>query len=210
MVIDYFFLKNKWNINAAGIIHIGAHHGQEISTYYKDQDVRNIILFEPSVSSFKTLKENISRQNRPSHILNITAYNCGLGPEEKEVDFFVASNGQSSSVLKPKIHITQHPDITFNSMEKINIKTLDSFNFKGYEYINMDVQGYELQVLKGAINTLKDIKWIYTEVNNQPLYEECTIIDNLDLFLEEQGFKRQDTSWCKLHGNWGDALYIKN
>lgn len=210
MVIDYFFLKNKWNIKPTGIIHIGAHHGEELGTYLKDQDVKDIVFFEASNNTFRYLKHNIDATQKPAHIHSITAYPVGLGAEEKEVEFYIASNGQSSSVLKPQLHVSQHPEVIFNGVEKIKIKTLDSFNLSGFDYINMDVQGYELEVLKGATNTLKNVKWIYTEVNNALLYENCVLIGDLDNFLADHGFKRFDTSWCRLHGNWGDALYIKS
>jgi len=207
MLLDYFFLKNKWNIKPTGVIHIGANEGQEIHTYYKDSDINQIVFFEPSLSTFQVLRKNLQEIKMPPSIKQITAHPVGLGPEEKEVDFFVASNGQSSSVLKPQLHTTQHPDITFNNMERIKIKTLDSFNFTGYNFINMDVQGYELEVLKGSVNTLKEIKWIYTEINRAPLYEGCAMVEELDTFLLNFGFRRQDTDWGG--DTWGDALFVK-
>jgi hypothetical protein len=69
----------------------------------------------------------------------------------------------------------------------------------------MDVQGYELEVLKGSENTLKGIDYIYTEVNRDELYENNAFIEEIDNFLDN--YTRVATDWS---GNtWGDALYIK-
>jgi FkbM family methyltransferase len=209
MVADYFSLKAKWNIKPEGIIHVGAHHGEELNTYFSDADVKNIVFFEASPSTFNVLKRNIDSMQKPAHIVSVDAYPYGLGSEEKEVDFFVASNGQSSSVLKPKLHINKYPSITFNSVEKVQIKTLDSFSLEGFKFLSMDVQGYELEVLKGAENTLKNINWVYTEVNSALLYENCVLIEDLDKHLANRGFKREDTVWASDDTNWGDALYVR-
>jgi FkbM family methyltransferase len=171
------------------------------------KDVKNIAFFEASSSAFEILKRNIESTQRPSRIISLEAYPFAIGSEEKEADFFVASNGQSSSVLKPKLHATQYPDIIFDKIETVKIKTLDSFNLIGYNYLAIDTQGYELEVLKGAKNTLKSINWIYTEINSEFLYENCGLVHDLDKYLTDFGFKREETFWFAK--NWGDALYIR-
>ena len=97
----------------------------------------------------------------------------------------------------------QYPWEDYDEFSSPNVDT-SKFNF-----INIDVQGYELEVFKGAAHTLNDIDYIYTEVNNDELYEDCVQMSQLDEFLGDLwGFKRIET---KLVGNqkWGDALYVK-
>ena len=74
-------------------------------------------------------------------------------------------------------------------------------------FINIDVQGYELEVFKGATNTLKHIDYIMSEVNTDEVYEGCVLIDELDEFLVTFGFNRVETNMAG--GLWGDAFYIK-
>jgi len=62
--------------------------------------------------------------------------------------------------------------------------------------------------LKSMGNYLKDIDYIYTEVNDDYVYEKCDLIGDIDNYLIPFGFTRVETSWfgdCK----WGDSFYIK-
>jgi hypothetical protein len=76
-----------------------------------------------------------------------------------------------------------------------------------FNMINIDVQGYELEVFKGAVETLNTIDYIYTEVNFVEMYKNCCIVNKLDIFLREHGFKRVLTNSDPK--TWGDALYLK-
>ena len=46
-----------------------------------------------------------------------------------------------------------------------------------YNFINIDVQGYELEVFKGSVEFLKTIDYIMTEVNRDELYKNCPMIE---------------------------------
>jgi hypothetical protein len=74
--------------------------------------------------------------------------------------------------------------------------------------INLDVQGYELEVFKGAVDTLNSIDIVYTEVNFEDLYKDCCLVEDLDGFLLGFGFRRVLTD--ARYGTFGDALYLKN
>ena len=63
------------------------------------------------------------------------------------------NQSQSSSILEPDIHVQQYPHIKFNEKITVDITTLDSFmstieNKNDFNFINIDVQGYELEVFK--------------------------------------------------------------
>jgi len=202
MLISFTNLKRKYNMNITGIIHIGGHFGEEINEYV-NAGIQDIVIFEPLESNFNILFENVNNLNA-----NILGHQVALGPEEKNVEMYVSSNeGLSSSVLKPKVHLTQYEDITFNQIEKVEMKTLDSYNYTDYNFINMDVQGYELEVLRGAKETLKNIDYVYCEVNRDEVYEDNAYVEEIDQFLSTYGMTRVETNWEG--GTWGDALYIK-
>ena len=78
-----------------------------------------------------------------------------------------------------------------------------------YDFINLDVQGAELKVLKGfgKLFDLANFKAIYTEINYEHVYKDCCLVEELDQFLSQYGFQRSLTAAPE--GSWGDSLYIK-
>ena len=86
---------------------------------------------------------------------------------------------------------------------------LDDLNISNIDLINIDTQGYELEVLKGAKNALHQIKYILIEVNKDELYEGCPHVKDLDRFLNKYSFIRTDTLFWSDTFSWGDAFYIK-
>jgi len=206
MLLDFQSLLNKYDLNIRGVIHIGAHIGQEYQIY-KNNGIRNCIFFEPLKDNFKKLKENIADDE-------VIFVNKALGNEEKLILMNVESvnGGQSSSILKPKHHLTQYPHITFDKTEEVEMIKLDNFmvnmNYENFNFINIDVQGYELEVFKGSSETLKKIDYIIAEVNRAELYENCASVFQIDDYLSKFSFERVETSWEGV--TWGDALYVKN
>ena len=73
----------------------------------------------------------------------------------------------------------------------------------------MDVQGYELEVLKGAKETLCHIDYVYCEVNRNEIYENNALIEEIDAYLSFYGMTRIETSWWP-DSDWGDAFYMRN
>jgi FkbM family methyltransferase len=203
MMFDFKSIIDKYNMKINGVLHIGAHHGQEHSRY-KDNNVSKIVYFEPLKSNFEVLKSRINDDS--------ILHNIALGSENKEVEMFVetANNGQSSSILEPGLHLSQYPHITFDSKEVVNMKRLDDVidnTNKDYNFICIDVQGYELEVFKGSTKTLENIDYIVTEINNDEVYKNCTKIGELSEFLGKYGFVLVEEDWCG--HTWGDGLFVK-
>ena len=71
-----------------------------------------------------------------------------------------------------------------------------------------DIQGYELEALKGMPNHLKIAEYIYLEVNFEEVYLGCSQIKDIDKFLLKFGFMRVGIR--KTDKGWGDAIYSKN
>lgn len=210
MLIDLNELTVDYNIKVKGVIHIGAHYGQEYGIY-KQNNIKDIIFFEPVKSAFEALSNNIPESE------NVILYNMALGNYNGKVTMNIehANDGQSSSVLKPKGHLELFPYIEFNWTEEVNIMKLDDVDFdrNKYNMINIDVQGYEMEVFKGAFKFIENhVDCINTEVNGTEVYENCCLIGELDEYLGFFGFKRVKTIWWDYQHDkkdWGDAFYIK-
>ena len=202
MLLNFNQLYEKYNLKIKGVLHIGAHHGEE-HKYYVNKNIKNLMYFEPLVSNFQILKSNVSE--------NVILHNIALGNEEKYVDMYVetVNKGMSSSILKPKDHLTQYPHIVFDSIEKVKMNRLDDieFNREEYNFINIDVQGFELEVFKGSEKTLETIDYIISEINKTHLYENGAILDELISFLSKYNFELVETSWDG--GTWGDGFFVK-
>jgi len=202
MLLDLIKLKEKYDLKIKGVLHIGAHFGQEFNTY-EELNIKNVMFFEPLPHTFEVLKNNVGDKA----ILVNTALGNMIGEVKMNVEF--ANKGQSSSILEPIGHLKQYPHIRFEREEKVKITKLDNFiEEKGnYNFINIDVQGYELEVFKGGSEYLNHIDYIMTEVNRAEVYKDCPMIGDLDTFLGNYGFQRVETTWDG--GTWGDAFYIK-
>ncbi len=198
MLID---LKKYLRVPVTGIIQVGAHKGGELE--YIESMTSNILLFEPQKNVFDELKRKIKSST--------IAENFALGSDNQENCMMYkefSNDSQSSSLLKPALHLEQYPRIKFTEMESVNIKTLDSYletSKVQYNILMIDVQGFELNVLRGAKNTLKHIDYILCEVNREELYENCAKVEEIDDYLLDFGFDRIVTNWAGW--TWGDALY---
>jgi FkbM family methyltransferase len=204
MMMDLGYIVDKYDLNISGVIHIGAHYGQEYKDYEK-QGIENMMFFEPIQSNFTKLLEHLPIKN------SILIYQLALGNEvgEKEMWVETANHGQSCSLLEPGTHLKQYPKIKFPKKETVVIDRLDNipFDHEKFNMINIDVQGYELEVFKGATRTLENIDIIYSEVNFEEVYKGCCLVGDLDTFLGTYGFVRVLTN--AKPRTWGDALYLK-
>jgi len=188
----------------SGIIQIGAHHGNEYETLKKLSE--NILMFEPQKEVYQKLF------NKLGSMPNLIIENKALGSSSGTMCMYTeqANQGQSSSLLIPQLHCVQYPGIKFTGTEQVEVITLNEyFNDKLFNYnlLTLDVQGYELEVLKGSTDILLKVDYILCEVNRAELYKGCPMVEEIDSFLNDYGFKRDVTSWDGY--TWGDALYIK-
>lgn len=217
MLLDFGELYSKYNLNISGVIHIGAHTGEEYVEYLRFR-VPKVIFFEPIPKCYNALCNFIAHLNasNPQLVCEATTCNYALGNSNTTVDLNISHHrtvdcayGASSSILKPKEHLTQHPDVLFEDSIEVDMHRLDDLNgsVQTCNFINIDVQGYELEVFKGGVNTLEHIDYVMTEVNSDEVYENCARIEEVDKFLGDFGFRRVET--CMGGGMWGDAFYIK-
>ncbi len=205
-LLDLPQLCIQHSINPKGVIHIGAHEGQELN-YYQKMGVKNVLFIEANPVVCERLKTRVASYP------NVKTVNCAISNVNATVDLHVTSNEQSSSILPLKKHQEVYPHIKETHQVKVDSKKLDTLlqelklNPSDYNILNIDIQGAELLALQGATNCLRYIEAINTEVNYEELYEGCVLIEELDEFLDEHGFQRVATKTP--HPSWGDAFYVK-
>ena len=95
MLISFSNLRRKYNMDIKGIIHIGAHYGEEIKDYI-DEGIQNVVVFEPLPDNFDILCENSQDLNA-----NIEGYQVALGSKEGE--------SSSGARVRPSEHTSAQP-----------------------------------------------------------------------------------------------------
>ena len=206
MLISVDELQGKFGISPSGILHVGAHLAEEGEDYDRAgwAAFSKIIWVESQYElAQKLIKELNPERNK---VINATVWS----ETGKEMKFHLANNSQSSSLFSFGTHATTHPDIKFDSYHTVVTVRLDKIinETDDISFVNLDIQGAELEALKGLGRRLHNVKWIYSEVNKKEVYIGCAKIEELDRFLENFSFKRIATRWAFKTG-WGDALWIK-
>ncbi|MEG4249229.1 FkbM family methyltransferase [Microcoleus sp. Pol10D4] len=205
--LDLQKLCQQYSIPPRGIIHIGAHEGQEMQEYQM-MGAEKVLFVEANPSVFERLKAHIAG------IPNVWLANCAISNQNGTVNLRVNSHDMSSSILPLKLHKEIYPGMVEVNQVTVQSKTLDSLmqesplNSSEFNILVIDIQGAELLALQGARETLKYIDAISTEVNCEELYEGCALIDQVDDFLRVYGFQRVAVA-TPSHPSWGDAFYVK-
>ena len=199
MLLDFNALKAQHNVNINGVIHVGGHIGDELEEY---RGIENIIIFEPQKHCYDQLVAKANRIDLPG-----TFVNKALGNFVGEAEITSDPTGLTGSLLEPGL-VVDYPDIVFSEKFMVEVSRMDDEipADHPYNFLNMDVQGYELEVLKGGLTTLEKIDYVMTEVNRAEVYKKCAMMWELTELLEEYGFKPVAEAW---HGDWGDAFYVK-
>jgi len=198
-------LRLVWGVAPRIIAHIGAHIGEEKSVYTK-LGVSKTIWIEAQPDLAADLAETF-RGDSSQEVVCAAVWSSN----DIRMTFNLASNVESSSLLNMKLHSTIYPEIKSVEAFQTKTKTIDSIvkNLDEIDFMNIDIQGAELEALKGATRTLTTVKWIYIEVNEIELYENCPLISDIDNLLQSKGFERVVKRMWLNHG-WGDSLYLRN
>jgi FkbM family methyltransferase len=201
-MIKSFLIQH--DIVARGLMHIGAHEGQESSEYSK-LDVENVIYVEAIPDVYTRLKGNVSQYKGHHAVCAVCSAKVG-----DDVEFNVASNEQSSSILALSRHADIYPEVYFKNTLKLKTDTADNvakkFKIEDVNVLVIDTQGAEIQVLTGAKELLKYVDLIYIEVSDLPLYEGACTLQNVIDFLKPLGFNMR---WLQMNKfGWGDGVFV--
>lgn len=178
----YFAFKNElsqlFNLCKEGynVIDVGANTGWTVLKLGQLSKTGQIIGFEPDPYNFSQCKKNLELNK----MANVTVLPFGLGeiPQQAQIEVRAASNRGANRIAVEKtkgsdtVEIKRLEDIEqINHLSKINL-------------IKIDVEGYELKVLKGAEKLLRKFKPIlFIEVDDNNLKAQSDSAKALIVFL---------------------------
>lgn len=174
------FIKPKY------LCDIGAYTGKwSFVMHQMNPGLEHVVLFEPQ----RKFREEL--RALPLGNVQKVIYECGLGDEEKSLT--IKGGTSSASILDVAPAQTQFfPDSVKQDEEKIGIKVLDDIYSRDKlpypDVIKIDVQGYELNVLKGARQVLSKAKYLVIELSFREFYAGQPPLSEVLQFLEMNDF----------------------
>lgn len=148
------------------IIDVGAQTGDSV-LYFSYCGARKIYAFEPLIDNFRILENNVYMNK-----INCDCYNVGLGNFTGSIKV-----ENSSRMARPLTRGSSENEI-------IKISRLDEYNIIA-DVLKIDVEGFEMEVLKGGLNTVKTAMIVIVETHSKELQVEVA------RFLLGLGFRRK-------------------
>lgn len=208
------YLKGK---EVRRVLHIGADRAGELRQY-KNIGVQEIVWVEANPEIYSemldrlfTLRE-LPVRNKPYLQLisdqddTFTDFNLYYGPD---AGYLVGNKGMSS-ILKADPNWWGSKG--YKGTLKLPSLTIDTFlerNKLGFEFdlLNMDTQGAELMIARGAHKLLQNVRYINSEVTyKNAQYQDNPLFEEIENHFKEYGFECVSTDIVD-GGDWGDALF---
>ena len=184
-------MKNLLENNPLIIVDIGASGGIHERWRQYGAGIKTI-LFEPDYEEFEKL---VSKKSENSLVIN-----SALVEKSKIVDFNICKKQEVSSIYTPNQHLLDR----YEDSERFNIErtvsleadSLDNLlqkeNINEIDFIKIDTQGSELDILKGATNFYENLIGLEVEVEFIELYYKQPLFSEVNSFIESKGFSLID------------------
>jgi FkbM family methyltransferase len=174
------------------VIDVGANSGQFAKRCRDCGYEGHILSFEPTSAAHASLVASAAADPRWN-----VAERMALGAATGEVDINIAANSFSSSIL-PMLdsHLSADSHSGYVHREKAPVRRLDdvlstpagAHNI----FLKLDVQGFEPQVLAGAVQTLSHVLAVQLEMSLVPLYEGEILVQQMCTEMCRLGFDLWD------------------
>jgi FkbM family methyltransferase len=177
-----------WREDFGTVIDVGANKGQFVTFAAKRFTTADLICLEPLPDACRRLRQVVPQER---HVL---IYNVAAGARESEAELHVAHADDSSSLLK----ITDRQTAAFPGTHEaraitVPVRPLDDVVARDHvrrpALVKIDVQGSELDVLRGGSTLLGAVDALLVEASFVELYAGQALVDGVWSFLHERGFR---------------------
>jgi FkbM family methyltransferase len=168
------------------ILEIGCNDGSDTLELLRAMPRSRIYCFEPDSRPVARFKQQLRKQ---INLNQVSLSEVAISDRNGSIDFHVSSGGdlpghggdlpggwdQSGSIRPPKTCVVETPWLKFETVIKVSTRRLDDWRAENgvddVDFIWMDVQGAEGDVIAGGTETLKNTRFLYTEYSNRETYE---------------------------------------
>ena len=146
------------------IIDVGGHAGRHSNIFLNDIKCKFLYVFEPLPNAFSNL------ENKYSSCDNVKAYNFALGDRTGKSEFVINHAALEESGIKERVY--NNPETKNLELIEVDLLRLDDFSFKSnkIDYIKIDIEGGEIDCIRGAKSTLKKYKPVLSIEYGYPSY----------------------------------------
>jgi FkbM family methyltransferase len=136
------------------VLDVGANIGTYTLPLAKTYPALEFVCFEPQLPICDLLRKNIEL----NQLENVVTHAIGLSDSAREVtvtlpDYDLEPNIGAFS-LDDEVQVHEYEVKTQGQMQSVELRTLDSFDFREVRMLKVDVEGLELAVLRGGRQTL--------------------------------------------------------
>lgn len=150
-------IENQYDIspqNIAGktVLDAGANTGV-FSVFAAKLGAKKVYAFEPILENVECMRKNALANNVAEQIIPVP---MGIGDKQLETEIEYSGSGDPSASL-----VLAHPPSSPLKKQKIKITTIDSFaqeNNLAFDFIKMDIEGYEKEAIAGGARTIASCK----------------------------------------------------
>ena len=196
------------------VVHVGAHFGQE-AAFYESLGAETVLWIEADPDTHAALVENLSRRTGPTRHLTENALVSASGGAPLQFRRF-SGNGGSSSVHASTGTLRARFPHVHESGEVIELRPRPLPEILARHGLNVaaarrpmlavDVQGHELEVLKGIGDELKSFALCQCEISRVPMYEGGALFHDIDAHMRAMGFRLASHLPVQVPRH-GDVLY---
>jgi FkbM family methyltransferase len=159
------------------ILEIGCNSGGDTLAMLRAMPEAKIYCFEPDPRAVARFRKKLG-----SDFERVKLFEIAVSDRSGKIEFHTSGGGafpegfdQSGSIRRPKNHLVEYPGVSFEKTITVQTLTLDDWcsqnDIANVDFIWMDVQGAEGDVIAGARNILQKTRVLYTEYSNNELYE---------------------------------------